>query len=434
MFAVTRPRDFPHQLVQTGLFAVVVVLFGGCMLAQEISMHDIEKKERTIDEIKTEAVRRAQVGQYPLIGLDPGDVKEALASVHSKDKDEWAAAFMSVADKYMNEAKSLEGTDPAKANADYIRAWRLYSFGRWPIPASPGKEKSYQKALQAYLAHAKFLDPPLEIVRIPFEGKEIIGYLRLPKNATGPVPLVLAINGLDSRKEDLSESFGAILPFGVGYLAVDGPGTGQNPVKVSENADHMLSTVLDYIGTRPQIDKTRVAMHGVSWGAYWATKMAIVERARLKGASAQSPPVDTFFQRNFLLSNLLGNREYLFDQVPALMAIFDNVHTVDEMAAVLPKMSLVRQGLLGKPMAPMLILAGVLDTQVPISDIYLLLSKGDVPKTGWVNPEGGHLGRQVGVWPDPRIFKEVIIPWLVRTLQPESASGPASVMPAKETH
>jgi esterase FrsA len=434
MFAVTRPRDFPHQLVQTGLFAVVVVLFGGCMLAQEISMLDIEKKERTIDEIKTEAVRRAQVGQYPLIGLDPGDVKEALASVHSKDKDEWAAAFMSVADKYMNEAKSLEGTDPAKANADYIRAWRLYSFGRWPIPASPGKEKSYQKALQAYLAHAKFLDPPLEIVRIPFEGKEIIGYLRLPKNATGPVPLVLAVNGLDSRKEDLSESFGAILPFGVGYLAVDGPGTGQNPVKVSENADRMLSTVLDYIGTRPQIDKTRVAMHGVSWGAYWATKMAIVERARLKGASAQSPPVDAFFQRNFLLSNLLGNREYLFDQVPALMAIFDNVHTVDEMATVLPKMSLVRQGLLGKPMAPMLILAGVLDTQVPISDIYLLLSKGDVPKTGWVNPEGGHLGRQVGVWPDPRIFKEVIIPWLVRTLQPEPASGPASAMPAKETH
>ncbi len=68
------------------------------------------------------------------------------------------------------------------------------------------------------------------------------------------------------------------------------------------------------------------------------------------------------------MNNLLGNREYLFDQVPALMAIFDNVKTVDEMAEVLPKMSLVKQGLLGKPMAPMLILAGVNDTQVPIDD------------------------------------------------------------------
>jgi esterase FrsA len=374
--------------------------------------------ERTIDEITTEAIHRAEVGQYPLIGLDAGDVKEAFNSIHTRDKDEWAAGFMGVADRYMNEAKSLEKTDPTKANADYIRAWRLYSFGRWPIPASAGKQRSYEKAIEAFLAHARFWDPPLEIVRIPFEGKEIIGYLRLPKNANGPVPLVLAVNGLDSRKEDLSESFSAILPFGIGFLAVDGPGTGQNPIKVSENAERMLSRVLDYIATRPEIDKNRVAMHGVSWGAYWAAKMAIVERARLKGASAQSPPTDTFFQKDFLMNHLIGNREYLFDQVPALMAIFDNVKTVDEMAEVLPKMSLVKQGLLGKPMAPMLILAGVKDTQVPISDIYLLLDKGDVPKTAWINPQGGHLGRQVGVWPDPRIFKEVIIPWLVHTLEP----------------
>jgi esterase FrsA len=380
-----------------------------------------QRAERTIDEIKTEAIHRAEVGQYPLIGLDPGDIREALNSIHTRDKDEWAAAFMGVADRYMNEAKSLEKTDPVKANADYIRAWRLYSFGRWPIPASAGKQRSYEKAIEAFLAHARFWDPPLEIVRIPFEGKEIIAYLRLPKNANGPVPLVLAVNGLDSRKEDLSESFSAILPFGIGFLAVDGPGTGQNPIKVSENAERMLSRVLDYIATRPEIDKNRVAMHGVSWGAYWATKMAIVEHARLRGASAQSPPTDKFFQKDFLMNSLIGNREYLFDQVPALMAIFDNVHTVDEMTEVLPKMSLVKQGLLGKPMSPMLILAGVNDTQVPIDDIYLLLDKGDVPKTAWINPQGGHLGRQVGVWPDPRIFKEVIIPWLVRTLEPEPA-------------
>jgi hypothetical protein len=158
-------------------------------------------------------------------------------------------------------------------------------------------------------------------------------------------------------------------------------------------------------------------MHGVSWGAYWATKMAIVERTRLRGCSAQSPPIDKFFQKDFLMNSLLGNREYLFDQVPALMNILEGVHTLEEMGDYLPKMSLVHQGLLGKPMAPMLILAGVLDTQVPIDDEYLLLSKGDVPKEAWINPHGGHLGRQVGVWPDPRIFKEVIIPWLVKTLQ-----------------
>jgi esterase FrsA len=399
------------------LFAVTVAL----ILLHAAPCTSQQRPERTIDEIKVEAIHRAEVGQYPLIGLDPADIKEAFNSIHTRDKDEWAAAFMGVADRYMNEAKALEKTDPTKANADYIRAWRLYSFGRWPIPASPGKQRSYEKAIEAFLAHARFWDPPLEIVRIPFEGKEIIGYLRLPKNTNGPVPLVLAVNGLDSRKEDLSESFSAILPFGIGFLAVDGPGTGQNPIKVSENAERVLSRVLDYIATRPEIDKNRVAMHGVSWGAYWATKMAIVEHARLRGASAQSPPTDRFFQKDFLMNSLIGNREYLFDQVPALMAIFDNVKTSDELTEELPKMSLVKQGLLGKPMSPMLILAGVNDTQVPIDDIYLLLNKGDVPKTAWINPQGGHLGRQVGVWPDPRIFKEVIIPWLVRTLAPEPA-------------
>jgi len=410
------PIPIPRHRILTSAIILLVLAISSVASSQE-------KQERTLDEIKSEAIYRAENGVYPLIGLDPADVKEAFASIHTKDKDEWAAAFMGVADRYMNEAKSLEKTGPTKSNADYIRAWRLYSFGRWPIPASPGKQRSYEKAIEAFLAHARFLDPPLEIVHIPFEGKEIIGYLRLPKNAKGPVPLVIAVNGLDSRKEDLSESFSAILPYGIGYLAVDGPGTGQSPIKVSENSERMLSRVLDYVATRPEIDKNRVAMHGVSWGAYWATKMAIVERARLKGCSAQSPPVDKFFQKEFLMNSLLGNREYLFDQVPALMAILDNLKTLDEMAEVLPRMSLVHQGLLGRPMAPMLILAGVLDTQVPISDIYLLLSKGDTPKTAWINPQGGHLGRQVKVWPDPVIFKQVIIPWLVRTLEPEPATN-----------
>ncbi len=241
--------------------------------------------------------------------------------------------------------------------------------------------------------------------------------MRLPKGAAGPVPMVIAVNGLDSRKEDLSESFSAILPYGIGYLAVDGPGTGQSPIKASPTAERMLSKVLDYLATRPEVDKTRIAMHGVSWGAYWGTKMAILEKSRLKGVSVQSPPTDLFFQKEFVLNSLLGNREYLFDQIPAIMAIFDNVTTLDQVVDEFQKMSLVNQHLLGQPTAPMLILAGTHDTQVPISDIYKLLDSGDVPKDAWINPQGGHLGRQVGVWPDPRIFKQVILPWLARNLE-----------------
>ena len=393
------------------LFSCVGLLVANAALAQE----------RTLDEIKAEAVRRAENGMYPLIGLDPADVKQAFAAIKTSDYDEWAAAFITIGDRYMSEAQSLERTDPAKANADYIRAWRIYSFGRWPVPASPGKQRAYTKALEAFLAHAKFMDPSLEVVRIPFEGSEIVGYLRLPKTAEGPVPVVVAISGLDSRKEDLSENFGAVVPHGIGFIGVDSPGTGQSPIKASGTADREFSRVIDYLETRPEVDKTRIAVDGQSFGAYWATKLAIVEHARLKAVVAQSPPVDATFAHDFVINKTLGNREYLFGLAPALMSIFEGVKSPEDLATALGKLSLVRQGLLGsagagKPTAPMLIISGALDTQVPISDTYLLLSSGDVPKEAWINPQGGHLGRQVKVWPDPVIFREVIIPWLERRL------------------
>jgi esterase FrsA len=376
-----------------------------------------EQRERTLDEIKTEALKRAENGMYPLIGLDPADVREAFASIKTSDNDEWAAAFSAVADRYMAQAKSLEATDPAKASVTYVRAWRLYSFGRWPVPSSPGKQRAYAKALEAFLAHARFMDPPLEVVHIPFEGSEIVGYLRLPKNAKGPVPVVLAISGLDSRKEDLSENFGAVLPYGIGFIGVDSPGTGQAPIKASETSERMFSRVLDYLQTRPEVDKTRIGVDGQSFGAYWATKLAILDHVRLRAVVAQSPPAHATFQKDFVLNKTLGNREYLFGLGPALMSIYEGAKTVDDLAMMLPRMSLVSQGLLGKPMAPMLVIAGVLDTQVPISDAYLILNSGDVPKEAWINPQGGHLGRQVKVWPDPVIFRQVIIPYLVRALE-----------------
>jgi esterase FrsA len=375
------------------------------------------QKERTLDEIKTEAIKRADNGMYPLIGLDPADVREAFSHINTTDNDEWAAAFSAVADRYMTEGNSLLASNPAEADKDFVRAWRLYSFARWPVPASPGKKRAYAKALEAFLAHAKMMDPPLEVVEIPFEGSEIVGYLRLPKNTKGPVPMVIAISGLDSRKEDLTENFGVVLNSGIGYIGIDSPGTGQAPIKASETADRMFSKVIDYLETRPEVDKTRLGVDGQSFGAYWAAKLSIVEHARLKAVVAQSPPADATFERNFVLQKTLGNREYLFGLGPALMSIFEGANKVEDLGEILPKLSLVNQHLLGKPTTSMLIIAGALDTQVPISDAYLLLSSGDVPKEAWINPQGGHLGRQVKIWPDPVIFRKILVPWLVRNLE-----------------
>src|ERR1700724_1902057 len=253
--------------------------------------------DRSIEEIKTETLARAQSGAYPALGIQPADAVEALGRIGSRDPDEWAAAWSAVADGYM--AQPRAAADPKEADANFLRAWRLYYFGQWPAPTSAGKQAAYQRAIDAYLLHAKYFDPPLEIVRIPFEGSEIIGYLRLPANAARPVPLVLAISGLDSRKETVAETYAAALPQGIGFFAVDSPGTGQAPLKAGETSERMYSRVLDYLATRPEIDKNSIVAHGQSFGAYWAAKLAHTEAKRLAGPGTHSPAVHQTFQHVF---------------------------------------------------------------------------------------------------------------------------------------
>jgi len=122
-------------------------------------------------------------------GLDVEDVQKGLALIKTRNPDEWAQAWIQVADHYVEQAKTAK--DPQVASQLYKRAWRIYYFGQWPAPTSKGKQVAYEKALNAYLQYAKSFDPPLELVKIPFEGKEITGYLRLPKNMKGPVPWYL---------------------------------------------------------------------------------------------------------------------------------------------------------------------------------------------------------------------------------------------------
>ena len=90
---------------------------------------------------------------------------------------------------------------------------------------------------------------------------------------------------------------------------------------------------------------------------------------------------------------------------------------MEQLVELRERMSLKARGLLEQPMAPMLVIGGALDTQVPIADIDLLLRSGDTPKEVWVHPRGGHMGRDAKAWPDPVIFKRVTTPWLFRALE-----------------
>ena len=211
---------------------------------------------RTLAELKADVQERADRHVHPVSGLDPAEVKEALGNLKTLDRDEWAAAWSAFGDRHMAQAQLL---DAAK---NYKYAFEYYLFARFPLENSPGKVKAYEKALEAFAAYAKLQNPPLEIVKIPFEGKEIVGVLRLPAKVR-PAPIVLTIGGLDGRKENASFRNDAYLAHGVGYFSFDMPGTGQSTIKqVAPGAERELSRVLDYIAKRSDIDAKRVVIYG----------------------------------------------------------------------------------------------------------------------------------------------------------------------------
>ena len=382
----------------------VVLIAAG--VAAAVAVTSEAQSGRTLEELKAEAQARADRNAYPLIGLKPDEVREALARLTSLDRDEWAASWSQIGERYM-------------AKKDYHQAWLYYSFARWPVPNSPGKQRAYDKALEAYLAYAKKYDPPLEVLRVPYEGSEVVGYVRMPKGARR-VPFVVAIAGLDSRKEEMIERFGPLAERGIGVLALDSPGTGQSGVKAAApGTEKSLSRVLDVVLARPEIDAKRVALYGGSFGGYWATILAVTEKARLRAVVAQSPPIHETFSRE-RTQMLVKNREYLFDYAPAQMFTYGGT-TLEQLAENKERMSLKTRGILEQPMAPMLVIGGALDTQVPIADIDLLMRSGDSPKDIWVHPKGGHMGRDAKSWPDPVIFKRVTTPWLLKALEAEPA-------------
>ena len=382
----------------------VVLIAAG--VAAAVAVTSEAQSGRTLEELKAEAQARADRNAYPLIGLKPEEVREALARLTSLDRDEWAASWSQIGERYM-------------AKKDFHQAWLYYSFARWPVPNSPGKQRAYDKALEAYLAYAKKYDPPLEVLRVPYEGSEVVGYVRMPKGARH-APFVVAIAGLDSRKEEMIERFGPLAERGIGVLALDSPGTGQSGVKAAApGTEKSLSRVLDVVLARPEIDAKRVVLYGGSFGGYWATILAVTEKARLRAVVAQSPPIHETFSRE-RTQMLVKNREYLFDYAPAQMFTYGGAN-MEELAANKERMSLKTRGLLEQPMAPMLVIGGALDTQVPIADIDLLMRSGDSPKDIWVHPKGGHMGRDAKSWPDPVIFKRVTTPWLLKALEAEPA-------------
>ena len=159
-------------------------------------------RERTLDEVKAEFMRRA--GKLnPFEDIKREDAETVMAALKNLDKDHWAEEWSKIGLGY--EAK---GDAAAKAGASgkelaeiYMHAFDACRVGRYPSPTSPGKLQAYQHSLRMFRKAAKHFDPPLEIIEMPFEGKKLVGYLQKPPGVAKP-PVVMHWGGVDGWKED----------------------------------------------------------------------------------------------------------------------------------------------------------------------------------------------------------------------------------------
>lgn len=374
---------------------------------------------RDLGQLKAEIQARVDGKRPPLSGIKPEDARTVLAQIGTLSREDWASAWSGAAERYLTQAQSLEAGSPAAAAEHYWQAWRLHHFARWPVENTPARRRAKQRALVAFRHYARLLEPPIEVVRIPFAGKEIVAYLRLPANVR-PAPIVFAIAGLDSRKEDFSAHSDAYLTRGLGLFAVDLPGTGETPMAFATfDSDRMFSAALDYLAMRADVDASRIVVQGRSWSGYWAAKLAVTERGRLRGAVVHGGPIHAYFQPEWLRASL-ETGEYLYDYFQAKAQLV-GVTTVADLFDCNRRFSLLDAGLLDQPSAPMLIVNGARDSQIPVQDIYVLLEHGDA-KEAWINPVGGHMGRSPQ-WPSPAIFERVVMPWMLRQLKSAPAAG-----------
>ena len=371
-------------------------------------------KEHTLDEIKQEILRRVDANEAPFDGLLRGDVNEVLNSLTSLDPDMWGQLWCKPG--LAHEARGNEllkkGGDAKEIGREYYVAYGYCHVGRYPAATSPAKRQSYLDAMRMFRKAAQYFDTTLQVVEIPFEGKKIVGYLQIPANVSKP-PVVIYWGGVDVWKEDHQRNSRLMHNAGLATFLIDSPGTGESPVLFSDpHAERIFITAMDHLATRTDVDGTRIAVWGRSFGAYWAAKLAYVEPNRLRGAVFHGGNVHFGFQEEWLrpaltetASNYLLGPSSLFDSRSAVLG----VKTLDEFLKMAPRFSLKDMGLLDKPSAPILIVNGKLDDQAPIADSYLLLEHGS-PKTARIYPEGGHMGAMRGANPDTIVA--MIIDWM----------------------
>lgn len=205
----------------------------------------------------------------------PWDFERLKKTIHTWDQ--WCAEWSREARRYSDIAdKALADGNRATAGAQYIRAALYY---HWATFLFVHDQKQFVGGMQAMNAcwkkAAPLVDPPMELIEIPYEGVQLPAYLRKPPGVQKP-PLVMLVPGGDSTKEELYDFGEHIIKRGIAVMAFDGPGQGlvSTKLKLRPDFEVPIRAVTDFIARRKDVDLQRLAIGGISYGGLFACRAA----------------------------------------------------------------------------------------------------------------------------------------------------------------
>lgn len=371
----------------------------------------MQRYTRSLAELWEHWQPNATAALHPMAFTTYEDHRRVFAELTSLDRDAWAAAYSAAARPFEQQAREAEAKGDARAAKDhYFHAYGLFRMARFPTTNSEGKRAAYRKSQEMYLAALRYLPYAVERVEMPFrgrpgEGAKSVGYFVRPKDKAGRMPLVILWAGIDTFKEDRTEIWEPVVAAGLSLLLIDMPGTGDAPLFGSEDAERLWDGVLDWCAARPEIDAKRIGAWGGSTGGYWAAKVAHTHRERLAAAVCHGGCAHHAFTPDWIEKAQHGS--YAFELAETLASAFGRLGFEDWLEFC-PRLSLLKQGVLDRPCAPLLLVNGVEDSIFPIEDMYLLLAHGS-PKTARFYPTG-----HMGYTPDTN---PTIVRWLAERLQ-----------------
>jgi esterase FrsA len=354
-------------------------------------------EQRTLADGRAWLLERLERGVHPLDAFEQDAARETIEGLEGLEPEPWTTAWGALAERYAGEAEAADCVEARRAA--WLHAYRASFLGRYPIPNHPLKERQYARAREFLLRATALDEPPLEVVDVPFEGSRVRFYVMRPSGVERP-PVAMVWAGIDTWKEEMVPRLGGFFrDLGAAAVLVDMPGVGESPVLAGPDAERQWDPVFDWLAAQDDLDGGRCAAIGGSFGGYWAMKLAYTHRERLRCAVNWGGGVHITFTPEWQQRSRNAS-SYLMDLMAARARIFGG-ETFEDYVARCQELSLLEQGLLDQPSAPILLVNGRNDVQNSIDDIYLSLDHGD-PKAARIF-DGGHMGEgptvpTIGKW------------------------------------